>query len=54
MSFLYCLVCYLLCKLKQINDLSLVGKEREIFFCSKEFPLPLGAWGRLRYFIVAP
>ena len=40
-----------------------VGEERDGFsaiiyslFCcfySKEFPLPLGAWERLRYFIVA-
>ena len=23
-------------------------------FCSERFPLPLGAWDGLRYFIVAP
>ena len=41
-----------------------VGEERESYFsafvylflccfCSEGFPLPLGAWDRLRYFIAA-
>ena len=58
---LYSIVSYLYVNCS--GSVTSVGKERAYLsaivymklcgFCSKRFPLPLGAWYRLRYFIVA-
>ena len=39
---------------KQKANLSAVGYLLLCGFCLEMFPLPLGAWNGLRYFIVAP
>ena len=46
---------YIACQFECIEDLYNFLKETllDLCFCLERFPLPLGAWDGLRYFIVA-